>query len=205
LPALGCGADSGDGMGDTGGDNADKNFGSVQITNYTVALESELSGGDMICGQVDGDGADDCYPSDFLCSGHGVAMQGTGLGHDSDGNPDSIYIKWVSGGGGWEPHYVELNDCSSAKFKVVDAVIGFSGNTLTENYSVAIDRKVIGMGAYIWIDKLGHWFQAMDTGAAIIGNHIDVYTGKDNPGYNMSSSVFVTKTPHESNDDPPGN
>src|SRR5262245_12501783 len=103
LGALGCGADGGDGSGDVGSDFADKAFDGFRITNYIVALESDLSGGDMMCGLVDGDGADDCYPADFLCSGHGVAMQGTGMGHDADGKEDAIYIKWVSGGGGWAP------------------------------------------------------------------------------------------------------
>jgi 3D (Asp-Asp-Asp) domain-containing protein len=40
---------------------------------------------------------------------------------------------------------------------------------------VAVDPRIIPLGSMVWIDGLGH-FLAADTGSAILGNRIDVYS-----------------------------
>ena len=155
-------------------------IGSVQITNYTLARESDFAS----------------Y-SQFLCSGKGVAMQGTGIRNDGR------FVKYVSGGGGWCGGYASLCNCGSAKFAEVDSVFGSTGRGLIKNYSIAVDPRRIPYGSYVWIAELGHWFRADDTGGAIIGNHIDVYTEGDNPGFNFKSSVVVTREHREANDPGP--
>ncbi len=155
-------------------------IGSVRITNYTLARESDFSS----------------Y-TEFLCSGKGVAMQGTGIRNDGR------FVKYVSGGGGWCGGYARLCNCSSARFAEVDSVFGSTGRNLVKNYSIAVDPKRIAYGSYVWIAELRHWYRADDTGGAIVGNEIDVYTEGDNPGFYFQSSVVVTREPHEANDPGP--
>ncbi len=169
---------------------------SVTLTHYTLVTEAQTSGqhtgdGSIICGQ----GLSGCYHKEFLCSGWGVAMQGTGKG--SDGK----FIHFVSGGGGWNSNFTWLNNCSTATFKVVSGVTGASGRTLVDDYSIAVDPGVIPLGWYVWIDAQNRWYRADDTGGAIIGKHIDVYEGATGKVPNAGSSrVFITSTAHGSGD-----
>jgi 3D (Asp-Asp-Asp) domain-containing protein len=169
------------------------------ITNYVVAQESQLSGqhtGDssFICPPgLNGN----CYHKEFLCSGWGIPMQGTGLANDGS------YIKYVSGGGPWSSGYVWWQNCGSATFAYVSGVTGASGRTLVANYSIAVDPGYIPLGSYVWIDAQNHWFRADDTGGAITGYHIDVYTGTSQPGYNFVTGMYLTQTVHGANDPSP--
>lgn len=155
-------------------------LGTMRITNYTLAKESDFTS----------------Y-SDFLCSGTGVAMQGTGIRNDGR------YVKYVSGGGGWCGNYARLCDCGSAEFSVVDRVFGSSGNTLRKHFSIAVDPRRIAYGKSVWIASLGHWFRADDTGGAIVGQHIDVYTEDDDPHYFMESAVYASDVEHDADDPGP--
>jgi hypothetical protein len=161
--------------------DADLNTAStVFITNYTLALESDFAS-----------------EADFLCSGRGVAMQGTGM------RRDGRFVKYVSGGGGWCNSFARLCNCGSATFADTDRVFGASGRTLVKNYSIAVDKGVIPLGSSVWLDAFHHWFRADDTGGAIVGAHIDVYTEGDNPGFSMRSGLVVSSEPHEPDDPGP--
>ena len=168
-------------------------IGGVRITNYVLARESELSGG----GAIGVSGLSRAYPVDFLCSGHGVAMQGTGIGEDG------VYVKYVSGGGGWCGGYARLCNCASARFAEVDHVYGASGRALVKHHSIAVDPTLIPLGSSVWIAELGRWFRADDTGGAIVGRHIDVYTEDEHPHYSSQTEVVVTSTPHAPDDPGP--
>lgn len=168
-------------------------IGGVRMTNYVLARESALSGG----GAIHASGLSRAYPVDFLCSGHGVAMQGTGIGEDG------TYVKYVSGGGGWCDGYARLCNCASARFAEVDHVYGASGRALVKNYSIAVDPSLIPLGSSVWIAALGHWFRADDTGGAIVGRHIDVYTEDEHPHYSSQTEIVVTSTPHAADDPGP--
>jgi 3D (Asp-Asp-Asp) domain-containing protein len=109
----------------------------------------------------------------------------------------------VSGGGGWCGGYNYLCDCASAVFTTVSGVTGASGRTLIENYSIAVDPNYIPLGWYVWIDSLNGWYRADDTGGAISGYHIDVYTGFSNPSYYFTSGIYLTSTPHAHTDPSP--
>lgn len=163
------------------------------ITNYIIARESSYSGV-QICNSQ---GLSGCYYRDFLCSGTGVAMQGTGYANNG------LYVKYSYGGGGWCNNYAYLCDCSSAVFTTVSSVTGASGRTLVADYSVAVDPAYIPLGWYVWIDGLNRWYRADDTGGGIIGYQIDVYTGFDNRGYYFNSGIYVTSTFHNATDPSP--
>jgi 3D (Asp-Asp-Asp) domain-containing protein len=168
-------------------------LGSVRITNYTLAREAALQGGGMIAASS----LSSAHTADFLCSGKGVAMQGTGVGDDGR------FVKYVSGGGGWCGNYARLCNCGSARFAEVDSVFGSTGRTLTKDFSIAVDPKTIPHGRSVWIAALGRWFRADDSGGAIVGRHIDVYTQDDNPGYYFDSTIVVSNIAHEAGDPGP--
>lgn len=170
-----------------------RTIGGVRITNYTLARESDLRGG----GSIHASGLSRAHAVDFLCSGHGVAMQGTGIGDDG------MLVKYVSGGGGWCGNYARLCNCGTAKFIEVDHVFGSSGRALVKNYSIAVDRSVIPHGSSVWIGALRRWHRADDTGGGIVGRHIDVYTEDEHPHYYLDSDVVVSDAPHEPGDDGP--
>lgn len=165
----------------------------VTLTHYVLASEAATSGqwtGDssLVC---DAKWLDGCYHREFLCSGYGVAMQGTGLA--DDGN----LVHYVSGGGGWQAGYQWLNDCSSAVFSYTDGVYGASGRQVVADWSVAVDPTLIPLGWYVWIESEGHWFRADDTGGAITGKHLDLYMGATGQKPEASSStVYATSAEH---------
>lgn len=169
----------------------------VTLTHYTLANEATTSGQntgntEVLCNHPNLSG---CYHKEFLCSGYGVAMQGTGIGNDGK------YVKYVSGGGGWMWNYQWLNNCNSAVFAHVSGVTGASGKTLIENYSIAVDPTLIPLGWYVWIDSEQGWYRADDTGGAIKGKHIDIYMGATGAKPKLGNSkVFVTQTAHAKGD-----
>ncbi len=199
VVAAACAGDVG-GTGATGRAVTGSSLTDVKLTHYTLVTEAETSGqntGDTttLCTQP---GLSGCFFREFLCSGYGVAMQGTGV------SQKGVHIKYVSGGGGWSAGYTWLNDCSSAVFAEVAGVTGASGRMLLEEYSIAVDPGVIPLGSYVWIDTEGHWFRADDTGGAVVGRHIDIYEGTIR-GYSgaASSRVFVTSEARDRDDPSP--
>lgn len=54
-----------------------------------------------------------------------------------------------------------------------DIVIGASGEQLQQNFSVAVDKKLIPYGTYLYID--GTIYKAQDCGGSIKNKRIDVY------------------------------
>jgi 3D (Asp-Asp-Asp) domain-containing protein len=179
---------------------SDSIAGTFQLTYYTLASEAATSGQHTGNTAVDCNkhGLGGCYHREFLCSGYGVAMQGTGLATDGK------YIQYVSGGGGWSSGDTWLNNCDGARFAVTDGVRGASGRLLVVDYSIAVDPAVIPLGWYVWIDSEGHWFRADDTGGAIDGRHIDAYFGASGRTLAASSSrVYVTSTAREKDDPSP--
>jgi 3D (Asp-Asp-Asp) domain-containing protein len=163
-------------------------YSGAKLTRYTLVGEAETSGqktGDTSMSCNPGlNGA--CYHKEFLCSGYGVAMQGTGVALDGK------VIRYINGGGGWAAGYSWLNDCSSATFAVTDAARGASGRVLSADWSIAVDPAYITLGSYVWIESQNHWYRADDTGGAIDGTHIDVFVA--DTGWSLgatSSDVFV--------------
>ncbi len=166
-----------------------------RITNYTLAQESELSGkrsGNHT--RVAARGLPGDYAWEFICSNRGVAMQGTGI------TQDGKLVRYVSGGHGFCGSDHHLCDCKNALFAPAARVVGSTGRELVEYFSIAVDPSVIPYGSYVWIDAMKRWFRADDTGGAIIGNHIDVYVGKEPFVFNGETSVFVSQTPHAAMD-----
>ena len=168
----------------------------TKITYYTLVTEGETSGqntGDAseICNAT---GLSGCYRKEFLCSGWGVPMQGTGIGHDNR------FIHYVRGGT-WGPRKRWLNDCSKARFEYITKVTGKSGRELIPHYSVAVDKNLIPLGWSIWIDAEQAWFRADDTGNGIIGKHIDIYRGLDSAQVVADwSTIYATPQPHDWDD-----
>ncbi len=169
-----------------------------RITNYTLARETDLSGqrtGNRT--RVSAKGLPGQWPWEFLCSGRGVAMQGTGI------TADGKYVHYVRGGGGFCGRDQHLCNCKNAEFSLTTGVFGSTGRALTENYSIAVDPNVIPYGSFVWIDAMKRWFRADDTGGAIIGRHIDVYVGTQPFVFNGESAVFVAAESHEATDPGP--
>lgn len=162
-----------------------------RITNYTLAREADLSGqrtGNRT--RISAKGLPGQYAWEFLCSGRGVAMQGTGV------TLDGKYVHYVSGGGGFCGRDKNLCNCKGAEFAITTGVFGSTGRALTENYSIAVDPTVIPYGSFVWIDAMKRWFRADDTGGAIKGRHIDVYrrppdSSADSGRYLQNRRIFV--------------
>ncbi|HEY3351840.1 MAG TPA: 3D domain-containing protein [Polyangia bacterium] len=182
------------------GVTGDAVLNNVQLTHYTLVTEDEAAGqhtGDasQLCNS---NGLSGCYHKEFLCSGWGVAMEGTGIAANGQ------YVRYVSGGGGWSAGYKWLNNCASARFAATDDSYGSTGRALIEDFSIAVDRSVIPYGWFVYIESQGHWFRADDTGGAIIGRHIDIYAA-GNRSYSApaTSRVYITATHHEQGDGSP--
>jgi 3D (Asp-Asp-Asp) domain-containing protein len=92
-----------------------------------------------------------------------------------------------------------FSPCSAANFReeAWDAkVVGAAGVPLTainegQPSSIAVDPRVIPLRSHVWIESIGRWFRALDTGGGILGQHIDVYVGLTPPVYGGSSNVYV--------------
>jgi 3D (Asp-Asp-Asp) domain-containing protein len=176
------------------------------VTNYTLALEHDPSAERprndphhprVVHPRVSVSGLRGTYAWEFLCSGRGVAMQGTGV------TRDGRYVRYVSGGGGFCGRDHHLCRCRRAKFAQTTGVFGASGRSLVEDFSIAVDPAVIAYGSSVWIDAMKRWFRADDTGGAIRGNRIDVYIGTRGRVFTGDTSVFVSPVPHAADDPPP--
>ena len=166
-----------------------------RITNYTLAREADLSGqrtGNRT--RIGAHGLPGAYAWEFLCSGRGVAMQGTGI------TVDGKFVHYVSGGNGFCGRDQHLCNCKGAQFALTTGVFGATGRALVENYSIAVDPAVIPYGSYVWIDAMKRWFRADDTGGAIRGRHIDVYVGTQPFVFNGETAIFIASEAHEAND-----
>jgi 3D (Asp-Asp-Asp) domain-containing protein len=164
-----------------------------QLTVYTLTHESNFKGLSDYAAQ----GITGLYRRDFLCSGTGVAMEGTGV------SLDGKYIHYVTGGGGWCGGYAYLCDCARAQFEVVFKPTGASGRVIEDDRSIAVDPDTIPLGWSVWIDTAQKWFRADDTGGLIKGKHIDVYSLNMNVNYGTSSGVYITSVAHASGDPSP--
>lgn len=62
--------------------------------------------------------------------------------------------------------------------------IGALGTKLTPNYSVAVDTSIIPLGTILY-DSEGNEYKAEDTGSAIKGHKIDIFTGNHEEALNL--------------------
>ena len=67
---------------------------------------------------------------------------------------------------------------------------GAKGTLLTPYYSIAVDPKVIPLGT-ILSDNLGNQYEAVDTGKAIKGNKIDIFTGNHQEALNLGKKEIT--------------
>lgn len=195
-------------------------YGGYELTEYYPSLESWFVGA-----LVPTPGLPTPHRIDWLYSARGVTMEGDGIGLDGQqyhvqnvgaggwigqgGSAwywrDGGYWKNSSGGvtfplsaGGW-------SDGPGGAYVPPPAGISFapgpSGN-LSFLRSVAVDPSVIPMGSHIFIPAYqpinGGWFEADDTGGAIIGRHIDVFrpppadpNQSDGLGFATGQTVYV--------------
>jgi 3D (Asp-Asp-Asp) domain-containing protein len=164
----------------------------VLLTYYTLPLEKNLQGtktgnSETVTNPPNIEGT---FYKEFLYSGYGVAMQGTGI------SLDGKYIKYVRGGSGWNNNHTWLNNPASTVFTLSNGVIGSSGHLLTEWQSVAVDPTVIPLGYYVWIESEQAWFHAEDTGGAIKGKHIDIYVGiSERRPKSQYSNIYIQPQP----------
>lgn len=59
-----------------------------------------------------------------------------------------------------------------------------NGEELKDNYTIAVDPKVIDLNTWVEIDGYGE-YKACDTGSAIKGNKIDIYVSTHEEAMNM--------------------
>lgn len=69
-------------------------------------------------------------------------------------------------------------------------VYGATGRELIQNYSVAVDPKVIPYGTLIY-DSNGNEYRADDCGGAIKGNRIDVYFNNHKDALNFGRQTIM--------------
>ena len=62
---------------------------------------------------------------------------------------------------------------SIADCKKTDGIT-FSGTRAIENLTVAVDTRIIPLGSFLYIEKVG-FAVAQDIGSAVVGNIIDIY------------------------------
>lgn len=67
---------------------------------------------------------------------------------------------------------------------------GAKGTLLTPYYSIAVDPKVIPLGT-ILSDDLGNQYEAVDTGKAIKGNKVDIFTGNHQEALNLGKKEII--------------
>ncbi|HLK67880.1 MAG TPA: hypothetical protein VKU19_30820 [Bryobacteraceae bacterium] len=141
--------------------------GKFEITAYNVCEEDDFSS-DLVEAKNVGK-----HKKDFLFSGKGVAMEGTGLASDGKfiqlSNPKDL--TWKSG-------FTEIKNSEDAVFEFVDAPQGAFGK-LTADSSIAIDPTILPPKHRVNIigpRALGER-KGMDTGADIKGFHFDNFVG----------------------------
>ncbi len=67
---------------------------------------------------------------------------------------------------------------------------GAQGTLLTPYYSIAVDPNIIPLGT-ILTDDLGNQYEAADTGKAIQGNKIDIFTGNHQEALNLGKKEIT--------------
>jgi 3D (Asp-Asp-Asp) domain-containing protein len=122
---------------------------------------------------------------DWLYGAHGVAMNGEGLGRDGRyyrfaGPYDDGWVNAAgrSTFGCWTGHWsaglpARVAEPARARFSAGRSTFPFWK-------TVAVDRRLVPYGSRVFIPAYcrtpAHgWFTALDTGAAIVGAHFDVY------------------------------
>lgn len=74
-------------------------------------------------------------------------------------------------------HYCGCSKCCGKWSSGSDEnAVGCLGVKLTPYYSIAVDPSIIGLGTILY-DENGNEYKAEDTGSAIKGNRIDLFTG----------------------------
>lgn len=68
--------------------------------------------------------------------------------------------------------------------------VGCLGINLIPYHSIAVDPKVIPLGTILY-DSKGNEYVAQDTGSAIKGNRIDLFTGNHQEALNLGTSEIV--------------
>ena len=195
-------------------------LGGFELTEYYPALESWFVGA-----LVPTPGLPSQHRIDWLYSAHGLSMEGDGIGLDGQqyhiqslgsggwlGQGGSVWY-WRTGGywkspsgaitfplssGGWS------NGQGGAYVPPPSGISFATGPSRNLSYlrSVAVDPSVIPMGSHIYIPAYasinGGWFQADDTGGAIVGRHIDVFhpppadpNASDGLGLATGQTVYV--------------
>jgi 3D (Asp-Asp-Asp) domain-containing protein len=194
-----------------------------ELTEYYPALEAWFVGA-----LVSAPGLGSAHRIDWLYSAHGLSMEGDGVGLDGrqyhisnvgaggwvdpSGNSGGSWY-WRTGGfwrngsgsltfplgnGGW-------SNGSGGAYVAPPSGISFAQGTsqnLAYLRSVAVDPSVIPMHSHIYIPAYqsinGGWFEADDTGGAIIGRHIDVFrpppanpNSGDGLGFVTGQTVYI--------------
>ena len=150
------------------------------VTEYFPVRESWFSGPLVAAGGIPGR-----HRYDWLYGAHGVAMNGEGLGRDGRyyrfaGPWDDGWVNATGQAtyGCWTGHWSAGLPARVAAPSRVRFDVGRSSFPFWK--TVAVDRKLVPYGSRVFIraycDTPAHgWFTALDTGAAIIGVHFDVY------------------------------
>ncbi len=133
------------------------------ITAYNVCHEDDFRGE-----PVDSNGLHEKHRDDFLFSGKGVCMQGSG--QTSDGryiritNPSDL--KWENG----------FRRITRPEDAIFEYGLGGAFRPVEEGVSIAVDPKVIPSGHWVSIERVGIR-RADDIGGGIDDHHIDVFMG----------------------------
>jgi hypothetical protein len=135
-------------------------LGSFKLTAYVLAVEAEFNAARNINNPC---GLQGSYRTDFLFSTKanpgGVMMQGSGRTLD-----------------GRIVHYVEQDGRHC--FEELPCAKTASRTCADAERTVAVDRRVIPLGAELLIEGIGARV-AEDTGGRVRGRHIDVYRGEE--------------------------
>ncbi len=135
-------------------------LGSFKLTAYVLAVESEFDAARTV---RDPCGLKGVYRTDFLFSTKanpgGVMMQGSGR------TVDGRIVHYLESEG---RHCFEELECPKTK----------SGTCAEAGRTVAVDRRMIPLGAELLVEGLGARI-AEDTGSRVRGRHLDVYLGDE--------------------------
>ena len=82
-------------------------------------------------------------------------------------------------------HYCGCSKCCGKWSSGSDEnAVGCLGVKLTPYYSIAVDTSIIPLGTILY-DENGNEYKAEDTGSAIKGNRIDLFTGNHEEALNL--------------------